>query len=132
MKVEAVSPARDAVVPADQPLGAVMVSFSHPVRFDTLTPDTLQVMSHTETQPYPFEANPRLVSRVTFVPDDPTALQPATLKSGETRARVVTVNVAGVGDKAVLDAAGRPIDADGSGAASDLTSTFTVGTPRTA
>jgi len=112
------------------------------VRFDSLTPQTLQVLARNETQrghgqpvpgkiqPYPFEAHPRLVSRVTFVPDDPADLRPATLRSGETRARVVTINVRGEGDHPVRDAGGRAIDAGGSGGASDFFSTFTVGTPR--
>jgi hypothetical protein len=141
VRVEAVSPAHATVLGATEAPGAVMVSFSHPVRFDTLTPDTLQVLARTETQrgdgqpvtgtiqPYPFETNPRMVSRVTFVPDDPAALQPATLRSGAQRARVVTVNVKGEGDQPVLDAEGRAIDAAGSGAASDFTSTFTVAKP---
>ncbi len=139
--VESVSPGHGVQLAGNQPPGAIMISFSHPVRYESLTPDSLQVLARTETQggagtpvagkiqPYPFEANPRLVSRVTFVPDDPTALQPATLKSGAERARVVTVNVKGDGDTAVLDAGGRPIDAARTGVASDFTSTFTVGAP---
>ena len=45
------------------------------------------------------------------------------------RARVVTVNVKGDGENAVLDSGGRAIDAAGTGTASDYSSTFTVGTP---
>jgi hypothetical protein len=142
VRVESVSPGPDVQLAANQPPGAIMISFTHPVRFDTLTPDTLQVLARTETQrgqgqpvagkiqPYPFEAHPRLVSRVTFVPDDPADLQQATLASGETQARVVTIKVTGGGDHPVRDAGGRAIDAAGSGDASDFSSTFTVGTPR--
>lgn len=141
VRVESVSPGPDVQVAASQAPGAVMVSFTHPVRFDSLTPESLQVLSRTETergagtpvagkiQPYPFEVDPQLVSRVTFVPDDPAMLQPRTLKSGVERARVVTVNVKGDGDNPVLDAGGRPIDAGGTGGSSDFSSTFTVGTP---
>lgn len=140
VRVESISPGRDVRLAADQPPGAIMISFTHPVRFDTLTPRTLEVLSRTETQrgagqlvsgtiqPYPFEPRPRLVSRVTFVPDDPADLRPTTLVSGARRARVVTVNVKGVGGDAVRDATGRAIDAAGDGAASDFTSTFIVGT----
>jgi hypothetical protein len=142
VRVDSISPADGVRLAGNQPPVAIMVSFSHPVRFDTLTPDTLQVLARTETQrgagkpvagkiqPYPFEANPRLVSRVTFVPDDPAVLQPAILANGEERARVVTVKVRGAGDRAVRDAGGRAVDAAGSGDASDFTSTFTVGTSR--
>lgn len=140
VRVDAVSPGHGVRLAGDQPPATIMVSFSRPVRYETLTPDSLQVLARTETergggkpvpgkiQPYPFEVNPRLVSRVTFVPDDPASLRPTTLRSGVGRARVVTVNVRGDGDHAVLDAGGRAIDAAGTGAASDFNSTFTVGT----
>ena len=141
VRVESVSPGHDVQVAGNEVPGAIMVSFTHPVRFDTLTPDSLQVLARTEQQrgagtpvagkiqPYPFETNPRLVSRVTFVPDDPAALQPRRLKTGVERARIVTINIKGGGENAVLDAGGRAIDAAGTGTASDFSSTFTVGTP---
>jgi len=140
--VESVSPGDNVQVAGKEAPGAIMVSFTQPVQFSTLTPDSLQVLAGTagqpgagtpvagKIQPYPFEANPQLVSRVTFVPDDPAALQPATPAAGAAaQARVVTVNVKGDGDNAVLDAGGRAIDAAGTGSASDFSSTFTVGTP---
>jgi len=137
VQVESVSPGQGHVV-GEAPR-AIMVSFTNPVRFDTLTTDSLQVLFGTgpvqagdtpvvgKIQPYPFEANPRLVSRVTFVPDDPAVFQYFDDQHGHVLRRVVTINVKGTGDHAVLDAGGRAIDAAGTGTASDFSSTFFVG-----
>src|SRR5262249_17793262 len=72
VQVESVSPGHGVKVAANEAPGAIMVSFTHPVQFSTLTPESLQVRARTENQrgagapvagkiqPYPFEANPQL------------------------------------------------------------------------
>jgi hypothetical protein len=136
VRVESVSPGNAARVTPDAQLGAVMISFTQAVRFDTLSPQTVQVFVRPENQggdgtavpgriqPYPFEPNPRLVSRITFAPDDPAVLRPD--PAALDVARVFTVRVRGTGDRPVLDAEGRALDGAGSGAASDFASQFVL------
>lgn len=111
----------------------VMISFSEPVRFDTLSDDTVQVLVRAQNQPdrrpvpgtiqpYPFEVAPRLVSRVTFKPDDEAAFG-----GGRARFRIDRIYSVVVKGTGVRDSQGRAVDAAGTGAASDFTSEFTVG-----
>ena len=134
VRVESMDPKAGArIAPAEQ-TGVVMVSFSQAVRFDSLDRKNVLVSMALEgvdgraqqikgsIQPYPFETAPRLVSRITFAPDDTSVFKPT---AAELRtARVVTVQVRGTGDSPVLDADGRPLDGAGSGVASDFESTF--------
>ncbi|GAA1553006.1 hypothetical protein GCM10009789_03180 [Kribbella sancticallisti] len=135
-RVESVTPADAERITPDAQIGAVMISFSQAVRFDSLTPDTVQVFVRPENeagdgtrvpgrmQPYPFEPDPRLVSRITFAPDDPTLLRPD--PGALDVARVFTVRVLGAGDDPVLDGEGRPLDGAGTGEPSDFTSQFVL------
>ncbi|MBD0330883.1 MAG: hypothetical protein ICV64_12365 [Thermoleophilia bacterium] len=116
----------------------ILLSFSDSVRFDSLTPKTLAVSVRHSTeppdgegrplegkiQPYPFEAEPRLVSRVTFAPSDPGAFR--RLESPAEGPWIVTVRARGTGDEPIVDADGRALDGAGTGEPSDFVSRFYI------
>jgi hypothetical protein len=104
------------------------------VRFASITAKTLVVtIGHTNSsepanvpipgtiQPYPFETEPGVVSRVTFVPDDPEALR---RDDGPPGAFVYTIRARGTGDNPIVDLDGRPLDGAGTDKASDFVSRF--------
>ena len=121
---------------------SILISFSDNLRFDSITPKTLSVsVEHSSRdqegegklipgtiQPYPFESEPGVVSRVTFAPDDPEALRPT--EAPATGAWVYTVRVRGTGSGPVTDLEDRPLDGAGTGEASDFVSRFLVETRR--
>lgn len=136
LRVESMDPAADARVGPDDQTGVVMVSFSRAVRFDSLHRKNVLVsvvaadgggreaLVKGQIQPYPFETNPRLVSRLTFAPDDTSVLKPDVRQLATDR--VVRVRVLGTGESPVIDADGRALDGAGSGAPSDFEATFAL------
>lgn len=137
--IEHVNPA-DGVrfKPGTGPL-TILMSFTDHVRFASITATSLTVAVRHSTapagdgvlipgtiQPYPFETEPGVVSRVTFAPDDPDALRPA--QAPATGEWVFTIRARGMGAGPIVDLDDRPIDGAGTGAASDFVSRFFVTT----
>jgi len=137
VRVEAITPASGSIITAPATVPSIMISFSGLVRFETLTEASVVVSGQIETpggvmsplpiqgsiQPYPFEANPQLVSRITFVPDDPAVLRPG---QGGVDAPLKRISVTVSGTAGVVDADGRPLDGAGAGGTSDFVAEFTV------
>ena len=135
VRVEGIDPADGAIITPAAQLGAVLISFTEAVRFASLNDTTVIVSMTAQGQrvsrripgtisPYPFEADARLVSRVTFAPTEPDAFRPAPglLRSPQ----VFTVQLRGSGDRPIQDSEGRPLDGAGSGEPSDIAFQFTV------
>lgn len=123
------------IVLGNQP-SVVMISFSGPVLWDTLSQESVQVLVQAANvrgepkpvpgtiTPYPFEENPRVVSRITFRPKDPASFG---VDADFRIDRTYTVLVKGTGDRPVLDAEGRQLYGAGTGVPSDFTSSFVIG-----
>ncbi|MFB4317350.1 DUF6519 domain-containing protein [Actinomadura sp. 21ATH] len=136
VRVESVFPADAERITGAARLGAVLVTFSGAVRFDTLTPLSMGLYMRREEEdgvgepvpgtirPYPFEPDPHLVSRVSFAPDDPALLQPE--PGAHSSPMVFTLQLVGTGDDPVLDAEGRALDGAGIGEPSEFVSHFIV------
>ncbi|MDX6512504.1 MAG: hypothetical protein QOE36_2008 [Gaiellaceae bacterium] len=118
---------------------AVVLAFSDNVRFESITAQTLTVSIRDRAegegdgdpiagtiQPYPFEVEPGVVSRVTFAPEDPEALRPT--RPSATGAWTITVRARGTGDNPIVDLDGRPLDGAAIGESSDFVSRFGVAT----
>lgn len=126
----------------------VLLGFSDHLRFASVTPQTLSVsVRHSSEapprtrlpsaeddgrpipgviQPYPFETEPGVVSRVTFVPDDPEAFRPTEgLREG---AWIFTVRARGTGDNPIVDLDDRPLDGARIEEPSDFVTRFSVET----
>ena len=137
VRVEAIEPGPGVRLGISNAPQVAMISFSGPVRFDTLSADTVQMTVRAQNQPnvrrpvpgtiepYPFEVGPRLVSRVTFKPDDDGAFN-----GGGVPFRLDRIFTVAVKGTAVVDSQGRPLDAAGTGTASDFTSEFIIGLDR--
>ena len=138
--IESIEPADDAVVPASEAPAVILISFTGPVRWESLTSDTLAVTRRRflglglrgveeipgTVQPYPFEEQPEFVTRVTFAPDDPEALrlpEPDAIGPARIDSYHFTIRLNG---EAILDADYRGIDGGRTGTASVFESTFQV------
>lgn len=115
VRVESVDPPRNSAV---RDLDAILVTFSGPVRFDSvsravevrLVRDEVVTVRGTLSA-HPFENAPVMVRSVTFTPED--------LSTGDDWVDV-DVRIRGTGERPVVDSRGRPIDAAGLGTPSDL------------
>jgi len=136
--IEHVNPADGVKFAPNTGPRTVLLAFSGNVRFGSITPQSLTVSvrppGQNETsgdgvaipgsiEPYPFETQPGVVSRVTFTPENPDALRPA---QGDAGTWVYTVRVSGTGENPIVDLDDRPIDGAGTGEASDFVSRFSV------
>jgi uncharacterized protein DUF6519 len=132
--VEHVNPANGVRFGPNKGPRSILISFSDNVRFESITAKTLTVtIAHTTSsepanvpipgtiQPYPFETEPGVVSRVTFAPDDPEALR---RDDGPPGAFVYTIRARGTGDDPIVDLDGRPLDGAGTDEPSDFVSRF--------
>ncbi|MDQ3823148.1 MAG: DUF6519 domain-containing protein [Actinomycetota bacterium] len=119
---------------------AIILGFSDNVRFSSITAENLTVTVRHSSQPedaakpvpgtiepYPFEVEPDVVSRVTFAPDDVEAFQPT--QSPAAGAWEFTVRARGTGDNPIVDVDDRPLDGKKIETASDFVSRFFVDTP---
>jgi hypothetical protein len=139
VSIEHVNPADGVRFAVGTGPGAVALGFSDNVLFASITAETLIVsIRHSSAgegdgepipgtiQPYPFETEPGVVSRVTFAPEDPDALHPARAPvDGEW---IVTIRARGTGDKPIIDLDDRPLDGAKTGEPSDFVSRFLVET----
>ena len=135
----------DHVNPADGvhfPLGsgprAIIIGFSDNVSFPTITSANLSVTVRHSTQrvaaatvpgtiePYPFEVEPGVVSRVTFAPDDVEVFQPK--EAPGAGAWIYEIRARGTGDTPIVDVDDRPLDGAKIDAPSDFVSRFFVDT----
>ena len=137
--VESVDPPADRLFPAGEGPAVILVSFSAPVRFATLDKRSLTVTRRHSAdrggrgktiagtiQPYPFESEPDLVTRVTFAPTDAEALRPMeTAREGH---YTFTIRVRGTGERPIVDVSNRAIDGARDTTASDFESSFRVQT----
>lgn len=138
--VEHINPADGVGFPAGTGPRTILISFTDHVRFASITNETLAVSVRHSTslargdgklipgtiQPYPFETEPGVVSRVTFAPDDPEALRPSEAPAaGEW---IFTVRARGTGEAAIVDLDDRALDGAGTASASDFVSRFSVET----
>ena len=139
VSIEHVNPADGVHFAAGTGPRTVLLAFSDNVRFASVNPTTVTVsVRHSSTpagagtpiagelQPYPFETQPGVVSRVTFVPDDPEALRPTAAPAPGNW--VFTVRARGTGASPIIDLDDRPLDGAGTSEASDFVSRFFVET----
>jgi hypothetical protein len=137
VSIEHVNPADGVHFLAGTGPRTVLLGFSDHVRFASITTSTLTVsVRHSSQgegdgqpiqgtiQPYPFETQPGVVSRVTFAPDDPEALRP-TQAPGPGQ-WIFTVRARGTGDSPIVDLDDRPLDGAQISEASDFVSRFSV------
>ncbi len=137
VSIEHVNPADGARFAPGTGPRAVLLAFSDNVRFASITADTLSVTvrhsSEAESaartipgtlEPYPFESEPGLVSRITFSPHDPEALSP--VQAPAAGPWIFTVRARGTGNAPIVDLDDRALDGAGISAASDFTSRFFV------
>ena len=136
VSIDHVNPADGVHFPPGSGPRTVVLGFSDNVRFASVTSETLTVAVHSPAggatalpgtiQPYPFETEPGVVSRVTFAPEDPEALRPTTASAEGFW--VVTIRARGTGDNPIVDVDDRPLDGAKIDEPSDFVSRFFVDT----
>jgi Family of unknown function (DUF6519) len=138
VSIEHVNPADGAKFPAGMGPRIVLLAFSDNVRFGSVVSGAVTVsMRHSSQEvagdgepipgtiePYPFETQPGVVSRVTFTPENPEAMRPT--EAPAAGPWIFTVRARGTGDNPIVDLDDRPLEGAAAGEASDFVSHFTV------
>lgn len=133
--VDVAVPARvESVVPAEltlaEPPSSILVTFTKPVRWATLTAQNVELVDNegrspgvVRIEPYPFSPSPELVSGITLGLQDIRAQ----LAHGA-RPLVLTLRLNGSRDAQIQDVDGRSLDGAGNGGAppSDFLHTYTL------